>query len=209
MRSPMLAALFCAVMVPAAFCAAAGAALYDKGDPVFLPAPKTPKDDLEMLKGFELVLKDEPQIEGRVVARHGFKVLLQSPQYSYPQGKDFFLFFRFRAMDGQHPMRLNLAGSSFKLEMIDMTRAKIDDASYAYDKDFKTRLAQFQTEAINVGSTEDSVPEVLFIFNLGDFDLVPPSPGTYRIKLIYTSESKDNRVWTGALESNPILVEVV
>jgi hypothetical protein len=185
----------------------AAAALYDKGQPLFFQAQKTEKDREAMLRGFELILKDEPLMEDRVVEDHGIEMLLQSPLYGYEQGKDFFLFLRFKPVDSRYVMRFNMLGS-FEIEMIDMTRAKIEAASYVFDDDYKKKLVHDGVEAVSLGASEVSVPEVNIIFNLGDFNFAPPADGVYRIKITYRSESPDNSVWTGIIASNPILIEV-
>lgn len=204
MRKFFVFALAAAVLC---FIRPAGAALVERGQPLFFPAPKAEKDRLEMLKGFELILRDEPQMAEKVVGERGITMFLQSPNYSYEQGKDFFLFLRFRAEDGRYPVRFNLLGS-FEIEMIDMTRAAVQTGSYVFDDNFKKKLAISRREVISIGSREESVPEVVVIFSLEDFNLVPPADGVYRIKLIYQSQSPDNSVWTGLIDSKPILVKV-
>lgn len=183
------------------------AAPYDKGQPLFFQGQKTDKDHEEMLRGFGLVLKEEPQIEEKAALEHGVKMFLQSPVYGYEQGKEILLFLRFKPGDSRNLVRLNLLGS-FELEMIDMTRAKIETATYVFDDDFKKKLLRDRVEAVSLGISEVSVPEVNVIFNLGDFDFVPPADGVYRIKITYRSETPDNSVWTGTIVSNPILIEV-
>jgi hypothetical protein len=171
------------------------------------PAVKAQKDRLEMLKGFELILRDESQMAGKVVSERGITMFLQSPKYGYEQGLDFFLFLRFQAEDRRHPVRFNLLGS-FEIEMIDMTRATVQTGSYVFDDNFKKKLAISRREIVSIGSKEESVPEVVVIFSLEDFNLVPPADGVYRIKLTYQSQSPDNSVWTGLIDSKPILVSV-
>jgi hypothetical protein len=185
----------------------AGAALYDKGEPLFFQAPKAEKDHLEMLKGFEQVLKNEPAAEEKAVVDHGLKMFLQSPSDGYVQGKDFYLFLRFRSEDSRRLLRMNMLGV-FELEIMDMTRAKIQTARYAFDDHFKKKLAREDVEVVSLGISEASVPEVNVVFALGDFNFVPPLDGVYRIRIIYHSESPDNSVWTGTLSSNPILISV-
>ena len=199
--------VFIAVAAVLCFIRPAAAALYDKGQPLFFQAQRTTKDHEKMLRGFDLVLKNELEAEGKATIDRGIRMFAQSPRYEYEQGKDFFIFLRFQPTDGRYPVRLDMLGS-FKIEMIDMSRARVDEAEYVFDDDFKKKLVREGVDSVSLGSSETSVPEVNIIFNLGDFNFVPPADGIYRIRILYHSESPDNRIWTGTIASNPIIIKV-